>query len=316
MTTPVPDIQYGVIKGEAPSAKLVVDYDAARLPLQSGIPMRCAELADLVSEGAGPFELISLTVFPYTAKLQLRRDIAAAARLLRDDGVLRVRLAERRLLPSVRRELEAEFSVVEKLGPRGFRCHGRRTRLEAPMPEETQEFSYPDQPSGRTLSFKTRPGLFSFEAVDVGTQILLDTIAHSFPDLVGRKVLDVGCGYGVVGCTLAARGAQVTMVDSDARAVKLARANLAANGLAGETIVENASVRLPEGPFDLVIYNPPTHAGSATLRRLFDLSAAVGHTAVIVVRDVLAYEKWFKGRYQINRLARRDGYKVIAFSKT
>lgn len=316
MTTRVPDIQYGVIKGEVPSAHLVVDYDAARLQTQSGIPMRCAELADLALEGLGPFHLIRLTVFPFTAKLQLRRDIAAASRLLKDDGVLQVRLVERRLIPSVRRELKAEFVVVDKLGVLGFRCHGRRAGLEAPLPGETQEFTYTDQPSGRTLTFRNTPGLFSFEAVDAGTQILLDTIAQSFPNLFGRKVLDVGCGYGVVGCTLAARGAKVTMLDSDVRAVKLARANLAANDLAGETIVEDASVRLPDGPFDLVLSNPPTHAGSATLRKLFDLSAAVGHTVVIVVRDVLDYEKWFKGRYQINRLARRDGYKVIAFSET
>jgi 16S rRNA G1207 methylase RsmC len=316
MTGPVPDIQYGVIKGEAPSAHLLVDYDAARLPKQSERPMRCAELADLVSEGLGPFQHICLTVFPFTAKRQLRRDIAAGSRLLRDDGILDVRLTERRLLPSIRRELEAAFSVVEKLGPLGFRCHGRRAGLEAPLPEDTQEVIYADRPSGRTLSFRNTPGLFSFEAVDAGTHILLDTVAQSFPDLFGRRVLDVGCGYGVVGCTLAARGAQVTMLDSDARAVNLARANLAANGLVGETITGDASVALPDGPFDLVVSNPPTHAGSATLRRLFDLSAAVGRTVVIVIRDILAYERWFKGRYQTECLARRDGYKVIAFRKT
>ena len=134
----------------------------------------------------------------------------------------------------------------------------------------------------------------------------------SFTD---RPLLDLGCGYGALGCTLAACGARITMLDSDWRAVKLARLNLKDNGLAGEVLFGDAA-KIPLGPFDMAVSNPSTHAGSETLQKLFHSSIRVSKQLVIVVRVHLRYEKWFEGRYRFEHLDKRDGYKVIAIALT
>lgn len=311
MNPSIYDIQYGADAAVAVTAHLVVDYDVSRLGAATGVPTRCAELADLVAEKAGSVHGILMTVFPYTAKQQLVRDFAAAARLLSSKAAMIVRLTEPRLSLSVRRELARRFARVQPVGKAELRCARPFAGGGEPL-QETRAISHYDAISSRTLIFETAPGLFSFNTVDPGTRLLLETAAETTGT---RNVLDIGCGYGAIGCVLAARGARVMMIDSDWRAVKAARANLAANHLAGEVLVGDATVALPADAFDLAVSNPPTHAGSARLRRLFDLAASAASAVRIVVRAHLNYEKWLEAGYRTERLAERDGYKVIAFAR-
>jgi 16S rRNA (guanine1207-N2)-methyltransferase len=260
----------------------------------------------------GPVQRICMTVFPYTAKPQLIRDFAAAARLLSPDGAMTVRLTEQRLAAPTRRELARRFADVRLVGSAELHSAQPIRDDSTPLPDATQTVSHLDPVSSRALTFETAPGLFSFNAVDPGTRLLLDTLPEATS---GRAVLDIGCGYGAIGCVLAARGARVTMIDSDWRAVKVARVNLTANHLAGDVVIGDASLALPTGPFDLAVSNPPTHAGSARLQRLFGLAADVAESVRIVVRAHLNYEKWLEAGYRTQRLAERDGYKVIAFAR-
>lgn len=312
LVEPVYDLVYGFKAGLSPKARLIVDTDARRLADVDGMPTRCAELADLVEVHRGALHRIALTVFPFTSKLLLRRDIAAAARLLDDAGTLRVFLSDRRIQSAVRRELKKEFLQVETLGASGFRCRmPSRNDSEASLADATQEFHVLDPASGRTLSFRTMPGLFSHQMIDPGTRLLLDLAADRPGDFSDHPVLDIGCGYGALGCILAARGAHVTMVDSDYLAVKMARANLAANGLDGTVLVADAASALPEGRFGIAVSNPPTHAGGTVLQAMFALATKAADTMMIVVRDHLNYEKWLTDQYGFSIPARRDGYKVV-----
>ena len=60
--------------------------------------------------------------------------------------------------------------------------------------------------------------------IDYGSQVLLSTL--DFQE--GESVLDVGCGYGPIGLSLAkAQGVAVTMVDVNERALDLAKKMLA-----------------------------------------------------------------------------------------
>lgn len=56
-------------------------------------------------------------------------------------------------------------------------------------------------------------------------------IDHACDGLDGKRVLDVGCGGGLLSEALAARGAQVTGIDLAAQALRVAREHAAANGL-------------------------------------------------------------------------------------
>ncbi|MCC3264130.1 methyltransferase, partial [Paenibacillus polymyxa] len=79
------------------------------------------------------------------------------------------------------------------------------------------------------LTIKTLPGVFSRDALDTGSKLLLSTLT---PHPKG-KVLDVGCGAGVLSTVLASHSPKVrlTLCDVSAPAVEASRATLAANGV-------------------------------------------------------------------------------------
>jgi len=113
------------------------------------------------------------------------------------------------------------------------------------------------------LEIVVLPGVFAESVLaqgqlDDGTALLLDAL----PPCRGR-ILDLGCGAGPIGATLAANGADVTLTDVDAFAVESARRTLAANGLKG-TVVAGDRYEAVRGTFDLLVTNPPFHRGVGT----------------------------------------------------
>jgi len=93
------------------------------------------------------------------------------------------------------------------------------------------------------------------------TRVLLDAILRlPLPD---RRFLDMGAGSGVIGMFAAARGARVTACDINPKAVALARANFARNGLAGEVLESDLFGALGERTFDLIAFNLPYLTGEA-----------------------------------------------------
>lgn len=111
---------------------------------------------------------------------------------------------------------------------------------------------------GIKLQFKTEAGVFSPAAIDQGTLAMLSVVEFE----PGDRVLDLGCGYGVVGI-LAAKllGPQsVVMVDVDPLAVQLARENAALNGVPGVLVCQSDGFRqLSETGFTKILSNPPYH---------------------------------------------------------
>ncbi len=114
------------------------------------------------------------------------------------------------------------------------------------------------------LTLASHPGVFGHGKLDDGTRLLLDHL----PDELGRqgaRVLDVGCGDGVIAAHLAQRGAAVTALDASAFAVEATRRTLALNGLAGNALegtVLQSDVYdgLADGQrFAAIVSNPPFH---------------------------------------------------------
>jgi len=113
---------------------------------------------------------------------------------------------------------------------------------------------------GIKMEFVTSSGIFSHKRIDNGTRLLVE-----FMELPAKgRLLDLGCGYGVIGTTAALINPllEVTMTDINARAVSLAAENVSRNR------AKNASARLgslyePVNAmrFDLVVTNPPISAG-------------------------------------------------------
>ena len=118
---------------------------------------------------------------------------------------------------------------------------------------------------GCELHCTTDAGVFSRDGLDRGTEALLNAL----PPLSGRA-LDLGCGWGAVGVALGKRypALELVMCDVNARAVALARRNLAGNGVRAE-VVQSDGFESVSGDFDAVVTNPPIRAGKAVIYGLF-----------------------------------------------
>lgn len=113
---------------------------------------------------------------------------------------------------------------------------------------------------GRNYTFQTRPGIFSRKEIDAGTLLLIEAMNLRESD----TVLDLGCGYGPLGVVAShiAHKGEVYLADTNIRAIRCARYNIAANGC------HNAQAYVSDGfsavsgiDFDVVSSNPPTHSG-------------------------------------------------------
>lgn len=117
--------------------------------------------------------------------------------------------------------------------------------------------------SGRTVV--NHAGVFCAERLDIGTRFLLQHLPSSRG--LG-KVVDLGCGNGVVGTavSLADPEAEVLFVDESFQAVASAEATYKANGAPGhaEFRVGDGLVGVPADSVDLVLNNPPFHSHQAT----------------------------------------------------
>ncbi|GAA3898236.1 16S rRNA (guanine(1207)-N(2))-methyltransferase RsmC [Halomonas cibimaris] len=109
------------------------------------------------------------------------------------------------------------------------------------------------------LTLASHPGVFGHGKVDEGTALLLETLAGTLGK-TPLKVLDLGCGDGIISAWLARRGHQVTAVDVNHFAVEATRRTLAANGLEGRVLASDVYSGLePDARFDLIVSNPPFH---------------------------------------------------------
>lgn len=136
---------------------------------------------------------------------------------------------------------------------------------------------------GEKMTFLTDAGVFSKKMVDFGSQLLLKCLEVN----QGETVLDVGCGYGPLGLSLAkAYGVQATMVDINNRALDLARQNAERNKVEA-TIFQSNIYEQVEGNFDHVISNPPIRAGKQVVHEIIEKSKdflEIGGDLTIVIQ--------------------------------
>ncbi|NCA95853.1 MAG: class I SAM-dependent methyltransferase [Methanomicrobia archaeon] len=123
----------------------------------------------------------------------------------------------------------------------------------------------------RHFSLNSDAGIFSKDQIDGGSFAFLKVL---IPLHLSGRLLDVGCGYGTLGLTLATFSPhlQVTMLDVNARAVTLARANAHALGLSPRVTVLESDIyqSLPAQQFDSIVINPPIRAGKKVIYAMFD----------------------------------------------
>jgi len=119
------------------------------------------------------------------------------------------------------------------------------------------------------IKLVSQPGVFSHGRVDEGSALLIETLTKQPPITTG-KLLDVGCGCGLLGAWLVKQHPrlQLTACDVSGFALNATQATLQANQLKGELVAADIFTGLdaycPPKGFDLIISNPPFHTGKAT----------------------------------------------------
>ncbi|WP_456277091.1 class I SAM-dependent methyltransferase [Bacillus sp. AK128] len=123
---------------------------------------------------------------------------------------------------------------------------------------------------GHSFVFTTDQGVFSKNEIDFGSRLLIDSI--SIANVEGR-ILDVGCGYGPIGLTIAKEfpDRTVEMVDVNERALALAEKNAQNNGVENvEIYYSNALQNVRQSSYSTIITNPPIRAGKKVVHEILE----------------------------------------------
>lgn len=135
----------------------------------------------------------------------------------------------------------------------------------------------------QSFTFLTDSGVFSKKMVDYGSQVLLNTLDFE----KGKTLLDLGCGYGPLGISLAkVQDVKPTMVDINNRAIDLAKQNAQKNGVEADIFQSNIYEKV-NGTFDYIISNPPIRAGKQVVHTIISESInylKVGGNLTIVIQ--------------------------------
>jgi 16S rRNA G1207 methylase RsmC len=168
---------------------------------------------------------------------------------------------------------------------------------------------------GHRLDLVSGSGVYSRGRLDIGTAVLF---RETEPPASGR-ILDLGCGYGVIGLAIARAGsATVTGVDVNERAVLLANENSAALGLADRFRAVTPDGVAADATYDEIWSNPPIRIGKRALHDLLLTwlpRLAPGGRAVMVVGKNLggdSLQRWLGEQgFPTERVASAKGFRVL-----
>ena len=190
-----------------------------------------------------------------------------------------------------------------------------RTPQSASRPAECT-FSY----RGIDLVFTTDAGVFSRGEVDTGTRLLLEAL----PEEMQGDILDLGCGWGIIGISIARKwpGSRVVMADVNTRALDLSRENAKRNRAEVVCVESDGMGALMERSFDAVVTNPPIRAGKQVIYKMFADAATRlkdGGALYLVIRKQQGAEsciKYLETIYgKVEKLDKSGGFWVLKASK-
>ena len=157
-----------------------------------------------------------------------------------------------------------------------------------------QDIVFNETLCGHALTFRTTWGVFSPREVDEGSRLLLDEM-RIHP---GDDCLDLGCGYGPIGMTMArlAPEGKTLLVDKDFVAVDYANTNIRQNAIPNaEAILSNGFTAIGKRQFDVIASNIPAKVGNEMLTLfLYDALAHLkpgGRLYVVTINGLRQYIK-------------------------
>ena len=123
---------------------------------------------------------------------------------------------------------------------------------------------------GRTITLVSDNGVFSKNKIDEGTFAFLKVLV---PLRLSGKILDLGCGYGPIGLTIALTSpkARVDLADINTRALALCEKNAETLGLSPRvTVLQSNIYENIEETYDSIVVNPPIRAGKVVTYSMYE----------------------------------------------
>lgn len=169
----------------------------------------------------------------------------------------------------------------------------------------------------KKFSLKSDNGVFSKDRLDRGSEVFIKTLLSLN---LGQDVLDLGCGIGVVGLSLAHfNHANYTFIDVNERAVELTKTNIKRLNLSSRchALVSNIFENVKDS-FDSILLNPPIRAGKKVIYQMYQDSYEhlnSGGSLFIVIRvkqGALSSFKFLQTIYEDVKVIDHDkGYQII-----
>ncbi len=174
-----------------------------------------------------------------------------------------------------------------------------------------------------TMRFFTADGVFSKDKVDFGSHFLIETVLQK--NITGQQLLDIGCGYGAIGVTLALflEKLNVTMLDVNSRALLLAEQNIALYNLDKRVRAQHVDdYQDKDQYFDVVVTNPPIRAGKSTVFAIYQRAyrnLKVGGVLYVVIQKKQGAPSSRKNLTELfgncDIVAKRAGYYILKSEK-
>jgi len=167
------------------------------------------------------------------------------------------------------------------------------------------------------LKFNTSSALFSPDQIDRGTLAMLSVVEFDAKD----KILDLGCGYGVVGIAAAKMiGSQnVVMSDVLEKAVNLSRKNALLNEVGDiKIILSNGFSNIQDKDFSIILSNPPYHSDFSVPKHFIEKGfnrLKLGGKMFMVTKRKTWYKNKFIAIFGGVKIYEIDGYFVFSAEK-
>ncbi|MFT5118069.1 MAG: 16S rRNA (guanine1207-N2)-methyltransferase [Kiritimatiellia bacterium] len=263
-----------------------------------------------------------------------------AAELLGDTGELMISGKKQEGVKTYASKLITTMGAEGKLKKSNSGYHGCFTQLSRTEPLDDQDYTEiqalklspalnltPDTTQPDRNPIYSKPGVFGWNKIDRGTELLLQTlpniVEHYKPST--KKILDLGCGYGWLFLNLPSycpenslRHSQITATDNNAAAITCATKNAQLSDLTIRVIADDCAQQLKE-KFSLILCNPPFHQGfshdqnlTAKFLQQIQQHLEVAGIAVLVMNEFISLPKQQLALFQeCTVYKKQQGFKIV-----